>query len=58
MGFIIRSVQKTKLPNGKKPSYEDLEASFIATYDKLQVAQKEIKRLNMIVVNLKHDLKG
>ena len=47
---------RTALPNGKKPSYADLEQSFLVTYELLNIKEKEIKRLTVLNAGLRYDL--
>lgn len=55
---MFKRNQRTKLPNGKRPSYADLEQSFITVYEQSEVYKAEIRRLNRLVADLKHELKG
>ena len=48
---------RTQLPNGQKPSYKDLEQSFLVTWEKLQKANAEVKRLNLANAGLRHEMK-
>ncbi len=46
--------QLTKLADGSKPTYEQLEESFLNLWDKVKILEKEIKRLNQQNADLKH----
>jgi len=48
--------QKTKRPDGSKPSYKDLEASFLKVYQALEIANSEVKRLNQECASLRYDI--
>lgn len=45
---------KTVLPDGSKPSYKDLEQSFLVTYKKLVEADNEVKRLTLENAELRY----
>lgn len=49
--------QQTKLPNGKRPRYKDLEASLIKQYGINKTLAVEVKRLTLLVAELKKDMK-
>jgi len=50
--------QMTKLPNGKKPNYSDLEQSFVVTYKKMVEANNEVHRLTLLNAELRYDLEN
>jgi len=58
MRIFKRKEQLTRLPDGSKPSYDDLEASFINVHKQLTVAKTEVKRLNRVVADMQYDLKA
>ena len=49
--------QKTRLPNGKRPRYKDLEASLLKQYEVNRTLAAEVKRLTLLVAELKHEAK-
>lgn len=53
-----RKKQMTKLPNGKKPKYSDLEQSFLITYKKMIEANQEVHRLTLLNAELRYDLEN
>ena len=57
MSVFLNRKSRTKLPNGKKPRYKDLEASFLKVWKKLEVAELEIKRLNEENASLRYEAK-
>jgi len=48
--------QKTKLPNGKRPRYKDLEASFLKTFEMMETYREQVKRLTAEAADLRHQL--
>ena len=49
--------QLTKLPNGDKPSYEQLEESFLDAWDKNKILEKRVSELSRDNAELRYDLK-
>jgi len=47
---------RTKLPNGKKPSYKQLEESFLDLWDKTQILIKDQERLNQELADARYTI--